>query len=172
MMTMLYLFISCFLLVFYPACLLLLSDHTMSLSYLISIAVCLLAPACLCLRHGFHVYDPDLSIHMCLSQHAIWLSHHHSPGSSDSSESSCPGFGAWSVWILSVADQSGAAVAWISSRPSRALSFQPPLFGSRVFLLWLWSSICTIHTCISPCILTFAPYWWCNILVILCHIWW
>ena len=28
-----------------------------------------------------------------------------------------------------------------------------PLLGSRVFLLWLWASICTVHTCISPCIL-------------------
>ena len=112
-----------------------LSDHTMSLPYLISIAVYLLVPVCLYLRHGLHVYDPDLSIHMCLSMLAIWLLHHHSPGSSDSSGSSCPGFGAWSVWILPVDDQSSAAVAWISSRSSRAPSFQAPLFGSRVFLL-------------------------------------
>ena len=127
MIIILYLFISCFLLVFYPACLLLLSNHTMSLPYLISIAVYLLAPACLCLQHGFHVYDPDLSIHVCLSMLVIWLSHHHSPGSSDSSGSSCPGFEAWSMRILPVADQSDAAVAWISSRPSRAPSFQAPL---------------------------------------------
>ena len=45
---------------------------------------------------------------------------------SDSPGSSCPGHGAWSVWILSVADQSGATVAWISSRPSASLSFQAP----------------------------------------------
>ena len=64
-------------------------------------------------------------------------------GSCDSSGSSCPGFGAWSVWILPVADQSGAAKAWIPSRPSEALSFQAPFFSSRVFLLWLWASICT-----------------------------
>ena len=126
MLIILYLFISCFLLVFYLACLLLLSNHTMSLPYLISYVVYLLAPVCLCLRHGSHVYGPDLSIHMCLSILAIWLSHHHSPGSSDSSGSSCPGFGAWSMWILPVADQSGAAVAWISSKPSEALSFQAP----------------------------------------------
>ena len=149
MIIILYLFISCLLLVFYPACLLLLSDHTMSLPYLLSIAVYLLAPACLWLRHGFHGYDPDLSIHVCLSMLAIWLSHHHSPGSSDSSGSSCPGFGAWSMWLLPVADQSGAAVAWISSGPSRAPSFQAPLFGSRVFLLWLWACLCTVHTCTS-----------------------
>ena len=54
---------------------------------------------------------------------------------SDSPGSSCPGHGAWSVWIPPVADQSGAAVAWISSRSSRALSFQAPLCASRVFLL-------------------------------------
>ena len=35
---------------------------------------------------------------------------------------------------LPAADQSGAAVAWISSRPFRALSFQAPLCASRVFL--------------------------------------
>ena len=125
MIIILYLFISCFLLVFYPACLLLLSNHTMSLPYLMSFAVYLLAPACLCLRHSFHVYDPDLSIHMCLSILAIWLSHHHSPGSSDSSGSSCSGLGAWSMWILPVADLKSSAVAWIPSRPSRALSFRP-----------------------------------------------
>ena len=135
MIIILYLLISCLLLVVYPACLLLLSYHIMNISCLISFVVYLLAPACLCLRHGLHVYDPDLSIHMCLPMLATWLSHHHSPGSSDSSGSSCPGFRAWSVWILLVADQSGAAVAWISSRPSRAPSFQAPLFGSRVFLL-------------------------------------
>ena len=135
MIIILYLFISCFLFVFYSTCLWRYSDHTMSLPCLISFAVYLLAPACLCLRHGFHVYDPDLSIHMCLSILVIWLSHHHSPGSSDSSGSSCPGLGAWSVWILPVADQSGTAEAWIPSRPSRAPSFQAPLLGSRVFLL-------------------------------------
>ena len=46
--------------------------------------------------------------------------------SSDSPGSSCPGHGAWSVWIPPVADQSGVAVAWISSRPSGAPSFQAP----------------------------------------------
>ena len=115
-----------FPLVFYSTSLLLLSYHIMSFPCLISTAVYLLAPACLCLRHGFHVYGSDLSILMCLSMLAIWLLHHHSPGSSDSSGSSCPGFGAWSMWIPSVVDQSGAAVAWISSRPSRASSFQAP----------------------------------------------
>ena len=53
MIIILYMFISCLLLVFYPACLLLLSDHIMSLPYLMSFAVYLLAPTCLCSRHGF-----------------------------------------------------------------------------------------------------------------------
>ena len=44
----------------------------------------------------------------------------------DSPGSSRPGLGAWSDWIFLVPDQSGAAVAWISSRPSRATSFQTP----------------------------------------------
>ena len=140
MIIILYLSISCLLLVFYPTCLLLLSDQTMSLPCLISCAVYLLAPVCLCLRHGFHVYDSDLSIHVCLSILAIWPLHHYSPGSSDSSGCSCPGFGAWSMSELGarripVADLKSTAVAWISSRPSEALSFQAPLFGSRVFLL-------------------------------------
>jgi len=55
--------------------------------------------------------------------------------SSDSPGFSCPGHGAWSVWIPPVADQSGAAVAWIPSRPSGVPSFQAPLCASRVFLL-------------------------------------
>ena len=46
--------------------------------------------------------------------------------SSDSPGSSCPGHGAWSVWFPPVADQSGATVAWISSRPPRALFFRAP----------------------------------------------
>jgi len=47
-------------------------------------------------------------------------------GSSDSPESSCSGFGVWSLWILPVTDQSVAAETWISGRSSEALSFQAP----------------------------------------------
>jgi len=86
-------------------------------------------------QFSIHVYDLDLSIHMCLSSPATWHSHHHSLGRSDSSGSSYPGLEACSLWILSVADQRGSAVAWIISRPSRVLSLQAPLLGSRVFLL-------------------------------------
>ena len=77
--------------------------------------------------------------------------------SSDSPGSSCPGLGAWSVWILPVADQSGAAEVWISSRPPRALSFQAPLCASRVSFCKLVSAFHAIHSCIYSCILAFAP---------------
>ena len=42
-------------------------------------------------RFLMHVYDSDLSIHVCLSMHAIWHSHHHSLGSSDSFGFLCSG---------------------------------------------------------------------------------
>jgi len=77
-------------------------------------------------RFSIHVYALDLSIHMCLSMHATWHSHHHSLRSSDSFGSSCPGLRACSVWIFPVADLRSATVAWISGRPSRAPSFQAP----------------------------------------------
>jgi len=70
-----------------------------------------------------YILNLDLSIHVCLSLHAIWHSRHHSLGSSDSPGSSCPGFRVWSLCILPVADQSSAAVAWIISRLSEVLSF-------------------------------------------------
>ena len=146
--------------------------HTYSwldVDYCLSTYSCMLV---LMTQFSMLVHDLDLSIHLCSSMLAIWLSHHHSPGSSDSSGSSCPGFGAWSVWTPSVADQIGAVVAWIPSRPFRAPSFQAPMLGSRVFLLWLWASFCTIHTCTIRYILALAPYWWCNIIVILGHFLW
>jgi len=146
-------------LVFYFISLLFLSYHIMSNSCLISLAIYLLAPACLCSRHGFqmHVYDSDLSIHECLSMHATWHSHHHSLGEF------------WLPWILMSRSWSMervdspscclrcAAIAWMIGRPSRAPSFQAPLLGSRVFLWWLWASFSTIHTCTSLCILAFVP---------------
>ena len=62
---------------------------------------------------SMNVYDSDLSIHMCLSLHATWHSPYHSLGSSDSPGSSSLSFEAWRLWILLVADQSSAAIAWI-----------------------------------------------------------
>ena len=46
---------------------------------------------------------------------------------SDSPGSSCPGNGAWSVWIPPVADQSGAAEAWIPSRQSELYPSRLPV---------------------------------------------
>ena len=67
---------------FYSISLLLLSYHSMSSSCLMSLVIYLPAYTCLCSRHGFqfHDYDSVLSIHLYLSQHAIRLLYHHSPG--------------------------------------------------------------------------------------------
>ena len=64
-------------------------------SSLLAINCCISTCSCL-----LHVYDLELPLHMCLSWLATWLLHHHSPGSSDSSGSSCPGFEAWSMTEL------------------------------------------------------------------------
>jgi len=69
--------------------------------------------------------------------------------SSDSPGSSCPGFGAWSVWILPVADQSSAAVAWTSCWPSWALSFQAPCVPLEFSLSKLVSAFYTVYSSIS-----------------------
>ena len=95
----LYLFISCLSIcvLFYQSPALILSYHEY---FLPDINCCISTYSCMLVlttQFSMHVYDLDLSIHMCLSQRAIWLSHHHSPGSSDSSGSSCPDFRAWSV---------------------------------------------------------------------------
>ena len=39
----------------------------------------------------------------------------------------------------------------------QSLILPGPLLGSRVFLLWLWASFCTVHTCTSLYILALAP---------------
>ena len=117
----------------------------------------------LCSWHVFNAcFDSNLSIHVCLTLHATWHSQHHSLGSYDSARSSCSGFGAWNLWILPVADQSGAAVAWIFSRPFRAPSFQAPcmplefplsklvsalsLFILILFLVYLYVSSLLYHS--------------------------
>ena len=110
----------------------------LSLPCLISFAVYLLAPTCLCSRHSFQCMFMIQNyrytcVYLC-SPLGIRITTRRgvlpdSPGSScsgDSPGSSCSGIGAWSLWILPVADQSGATEAWISSRPSRVPSFQAP----------------------------------------------
>ena len=54
---------------------------------------------------------------------------------SDSPGFACLDPGAWSLWILPVADQRCAKEAWIIDRPSRALSFQAPCSSLEFFLL-------------------------------------
>ena len=68
---------------------------------------------------------------------------------SDSPGFSCPGHGAWSVWILPVADQSGAAEAWISSKPFRATSFQAPCVPLEFSFCKLVSALFTVYSCTS-----------------------
>jgi len=60
----------------------------LDITYYISTCFCMLV---LTTRFSMHDYDSVLSIHVCLFLHAIWHSHHHSWGSSDSPRSSCPG---------------------------------------------------------------------------------
>ena len=76
--------------------------------------------------------------------------------SSDSPGFSCPGHGAWSLWILPVDDQSGAVAAWIPSRSFRALSFQAPGVPLEFSFCELVSAFCTIHPCTSACNLAIA----------------
>jgi len=52
---------------------------------------------------------------------------------------SYPGLRAWSLWILPVADLKGATVVWITDRPSRALSFQPPVLLSSFSSVNSWA---------------------------------
>ena len=52
----------------------------------------------------------------------------------------CPDPGAWSLWILHVADQSGTVEAWIFVRPVQSLFFQPPIRLSSFSFYNLWAS--------------------------------
>ena len=72
-----------------------------------------------CLWLGF--IDTRVPVH---ARHLA--SPYHSLGSSDSLGSSCLDCGSWSLWILPVADQSGAVKTWIIGWPSEALSLQVP----------------------------------------------
>ena len=134
--------------------------YSISLPWLTSYAVYLLAPACLYSRYGLQcmfmtwIYRYTCA-YLCLPL-GIRITTLRGV-LSDSSGSSCPGFEAWSMWILPVADQSGAAEAWIPSRPSWALSFQTPCASLEFSFYKLMSPICIVHTCIPLCILAFAP---------------
>ena len=99
------------------------------------------ALVCLCSRHDFQymLFDSDLSIHVCLSMYATWHSPHHSLGSSDSL--TCM-FRSWSLDRGALPDDQSCAVvaSWISSWPSRALSFQAPYSSLEFSFYNLWAS--------------------------------
>ena len=102
------------------------------------------------------LFDLNLSIHMCLSLHTVWHLYHHSLRNSDFPGFSCPDFRTWSSWILSDADQSGAAKAWIISTTSEALSFQPPAHLSSFLVVTRERHLYCSYMYITY-ILTFAP---------------
>ena len=91
-------------LMFYSTSLLPLSYYTMSIPCLISLAIYIFTCSCMLVlttRYSMYVYDLDLSIHVCLSMHAIWHSHTTRWVVSDNPGFVCPDFDAWSVVKLS-----------------------------------------------------------------------
>ena len=142
---------------------LLLSFYIMHVPGLISITVSLLVPTCLRSRHSFQCMimirfyrytcaclctPSGFRITTCLGS-SIWL-----PWILMSRSWSLEHVGAWACRIP-VADLKSASVAWISSGPSRVLSFQAPCAPLEFSFCKLVSAFCTVHTCISPSILTF-----------------
>ena len=126
----------------------------LNITCFVSTCSCMLVPTT---QFSMHVYDSDLSIQVCLSLHATWHSSYHLLGNSDSPGSSCPGIGAWSLWILPVGNQSSAVVVWIIDKPSEALSFRTPCSSLEFSFCKLVSTLCIVHTCISSCILAITP---------------
>jgi len=78
-----------------------------------------------------YYFDSDLLIHVSLSLYATWPSPHHSLGSSDSLRSACVDLGGQSLWILPVADQSGAARRGSSADRLRLYPSSPPAWLSN-----------------------------------------
>ena len=127
--------------VFYSTCLLLLSDHTMSLPCLISFVVYLLAPACFCSWHDFqcmfmiriyrytcaYLRTPfGISIPLAGEFWLPWILMSRSRSLKLVDSPSC-----WSEMCSDSVDQ--WKTIWGPILPG-------PLLGSRVFLLWLWAS--------------------------------
>ena len=171
--TILYLLTSCF-----TTCVLFHQSPALILSYreypLLDIICCISTCSCMLVpttRFSMHDYDSDLSIHVCLSMHAIWHSHHHSLGSSVSPEFSCLGLGAWSLWMLPITDQSSAAVYGSSADHPEPYPSRPPCSTLEFSCCNSWAPF-VLFILVDPCILTFAPYWWYNILEILYHFLW
>ena len=137
----------------------------MSSSCLILLVIYLLALACLCSRHDFskaclwfRLVDTLVLIN---ARHLA--SHHHLPGSTDSSGFSCPGLGAWIVGDLLAEDQ---AYCWGVDRP--VVSPFPSL------LPWLARGIsCYLVSALLYCSYLYISVYsricahrWCNIIVI------
>ena len=147
--------------VIYSTGVLFLSYFVMHVPCSISLAISRVDPVCLCSRHGsqcmFMIQIYRYTCAYLCSPVGIRITTRRGV-LSDSPGSSCSGLGAWNVWILLVADQRGAAVAWISSRPSATLSFRAPAclpsFPGVTRERHLYCSYLYIL-----CILAFAPYW-------------
>ena len=122
-------------LVFYSTGLMLLSYYTMRISCLISLtSLCLLLYACAHDRFSIHALLIRIYWYACAYPITpLGIYHTTRWRVSDSPGSLCPDLGAWNLWILSVADQKCAAVAWIIGRSSEALSFQPPCSALKIF---------------------------------------
>ena len=94
-------------------------------------------------------FDSNLSIYVCLSLPPFGILHTTGWGVSDSPGSLCPDPRAWSLWILSVADQRWVAKAWIIGRSSEALFIPASCSALKFSFCDSWASFCTVHYCIS-----------------------
>ena len=107
--------------------------------YLITYYLCL--RLCLWSRHDFlyMLFGLNLTIHMCLTMHATWLSPHHSLGSSDSLRPACSDLKTCGFFWLLIWDAQ-------QNRESSAYCLEPypsrPLWSSLKFSFCnLWASL-------------------------------
>ena len=136
--------------------------------YLIHACVCMLMTWFL-----IHVFSKSvLLIHVCLSEHTTWLHFTYSLGYFLTTPGlACSDLRAWSLCILPVTNQSGAAKAWIIDRPFGVIS--PSLSFSILEILFYFSWASTSFTlCISLYKSYFWASQWCNIHVMLDHDLW
>ena len=109
--------------------------------------------------HMFHSCSNPLVFwvwYLCPSWLATWHLYTRLGSVPDSPGFSCPGYGARSVQILPVAVQSSAAVAWTSSRPFGAPSFQTPFVPLEFPISKLVSVLLYCSFMYIPCTLAFA----------------
>jgi len=145
-------------LVFYFTSLLLLSYHTMSSSCLISLAIYLPASVCLSSRHGSMMFMIRIYRYTCayfrtslgISITTCWgvltpLDPH-----VQVLEFGACGFSQLLIRVTQM--KRGSPADYPEPYPSR------PSYASLEFSFYkLLSAICTVHACISPCILAFSP---------------